>query len=215
MTQDALRTPPAAAKGLITIPARRGKAIRVRTGDLVKIINTHGSQVVDTWALNDADLAEYMSMEHTRASLRRLTPRPGDVMVTNQRRPILSLETDTTPGAHDTLIAACDRYRYQQLGAMGHHDSCTDNLAAALQELDLRIAVTPCPFNLFMNISIAKDGRIEFCAPISRAGEFVSLRAQMDAILVFSACPQDMLPVNGENMKPTEAHLEVVQGVAG
>jgi uncharacterized protein YcgI (DUF1989 family) len=30
----------------------------------------------------------------------------------------------------------------------------------------------------------------------------------MDAILVFSACPQDILPVNGEEMKPTEVNLE-------
>jgi uncharacterized protein len=208
MTQDALPKAQAAAKGLITIPARRGKAIRVSTGDLVKIINTHGSQVVDTWALNNGDLTEYMSMEHTRASLRKLAPRAGEVLVTNHRRPILSLETDTTPGIHDTLIAACDRYRYEQLGAIGHHDSCTDNMAAALQELGQRIVVTPCPLNLFMNISIAKDGRIEFCAPVSRAGDFVSLRVQMDAILVFSACPQDILPVNGEKMKPTEVNLE-------
>jgi uncharacterized protein YcgI (DUF1989 family) len=210
MTQDALPTPQAPAKGLITIPARRGKAIRVRKGDLVKVINTHGTQVVDTWALNNGDLTEYMSMEHTRASLKRLAPRQGDVLVTNHRRPILSLEADTTPGVHDTLIAACDRYRYEQLGVIGHHDSCTDNMAAALQELGQRIAVTPCPFNLFMRISIDEDGRIEFWPPVSRAGEFVSLRVQMDAILVFSACPQDMLPVNGEKMNPTEAHLEVI-----
>ena len=33
-----------------TIPARRGKAAYVRQGQSIRIVNTHGSQVVDTWA---------------------------------------------------------------------------------------------------------------------------------------------------------------------
>jgi len=38
----------------------------------------------------------------------------------------------------------------------------------------------------------------------------VSLRAEIDCIVAFSACPQDMLPVNGLAMRPTEAHFEVL-----
>jgi uncharacterized protein YcgI (DUF1989 family) len=191
----------------IIVPARRGKAIRVPAGSLVRVINTHGKQVVDTWALNADDSGEHMSMEHTRAYLRKLSPGRGDALVTNHRRPILSLEEDTTPGVHDTLIAACDRYRYEQLGVVGYHDNCTDNFAAALRELGATVLTTPAPLNLFMNIPIAADGGVEFRAPLSDAGQFVGLRVHMDAILVFSACPQDLLPVNGEHMTPTEVHL--------
>jgi uncharacterized protein YcgI (DUF1989 family) len=197
------------AARLITVPARRGKAIRISAGSLVRVINTHGKQVVDTWALNARDSGEHMSMEHTRAYLRKLSPRRGDALVTNHRRPILSLEEDTTPGVHDTLIAACDRYRYEQLGVVGHHDNCADNFAAALRELGTAIIATPAPLNLFMNIPVATDGGVEFRAPVSEAGQFVGLRVHMDAILVFSACPQDLLPVNGEHMKPAEIHLAV------
>jgi uncharacterized protein YcgI (DUF1989 family) len=32
----------------ITIPPRRGKAQRAREGQVFKVINTHGQQVVDT-----------------------------------------------------------------------------------------------------------------------------------------------------------------------
>ncbi len=102
---------------LITIPARRGKAARIAKGQTVIVINTHGSQVVDTWAFAAADIAEFMSMEHSRAAFRHVTPRVGDALVTNRRRPILSVVADTTAGVHDTLIAACDRYRYEQLAA--------------------------------------------------------------------------------------------------
>ena len=37
-----------------TIPARRGKAARVSRGQTVRVVNTHGEQVVDTWAFNAA-----------------------------------------------------------------------------------------------------------------------------------------------------------------
>ena len=48
-----------------TIPARRGKAALVAAGQVVRVINTHGEQVVDTWAFNRPDMTEFMSMEHT------------------------------------------------------------------------------------------------------------------------------------------------------
>jgi hypothetical protein len=198
-----------ASEEVIPVPARRGMAVRVRAGELVRVINTHGTQVVDTWALCDRDFAEHMSMEHTRAALRRINPRQGDELVTNHRRAILSLEEDTTPGAHDTLIAACDRYRYQQLGADDDHDNCAANFAAALRNLSCAPPAVPAPLNLFMNIPVHADGRVEFRPPLSSPGQYVALRAQMDAVLVFSACPQDLLPVNGELMCPTGVQLVV------
>ena len=74
-----------------TLPARRGKAVRLRRGQALKVINTHGQQVVDTWAFNADDLAEFMSMEHLRQVLSRIMPRVGDPLATNRRRPILTL----------------------------------------------------------------------------------------------------------------------------
>ena len=50
---------------LQTLPARSGRAVRLETGEAIRIVNTHGSQVVDTWAFNAEDLREFMSMEHT------------------------------------------------------------------------------------------------------------------------------------------------------
>jgi uncharacterized protein YcgI (DUF1989 family) len=93
---------------LLQIPAGHGRAVRLGAREALRIVNTHGHQVVDCWAFSAGDLAEAMSMEHTRAALSRVRPRVGDAFVTNRRRPILLLEEDSSPGIHDTLIAACD-----------------------------------------------------------------------------------------------------------
>jgi len=195
---------------LQTIPARRGKAAFVAKGQGVKVINTHGTQVVDTWAFNRADMTEFMSMEHSRATNHHIIPRVGDAMLTNHRRPILTLLEDTSGGIHDTLMAACDRYRYTELGHDGYHDNCTDNLASGLKELGLAPPETPSPLNLFMNIPWTPAGELSFEEPVSAPKSYVVLRAEMDLVIAFSACPQDILPINGVACQPTEAHFEVV-----
>ncbi len=191
------------------IPARKGTAHRLAKGQTVRIVNTHGSQVVDFWAFNAADLGECMSMEHTRTALDRIIPRVGDTLVTNRRRPILTLVEDTSPGVHDTLIASCDVYRYQQLGCREYHDNCTDNLGRALEGLGLKRVVHPCPFNLFMNIPVRDGVSISWEPPVSKAGDSVAFRAEMDAVVAFSACPQDMVPINGRDCIIHDAHYEV------
>ncbi len=193
-----------------TIPARGGKAVRLARGAAVRIINTHGTQVVDTWAFKGDDVSEYMAMDATRAFNQRLTPCVGDRFVTNRRRPILVLEEDTSPGRHDTLMAACDRWRYELLGVRGYHDNCADNLSRAMRELGLRLTHTPSPLNLFMNIPWQEDGGLAFETPLSTPGDHVLLRALMDCVVAMSACPQDLLPINGLNQEPTEAHFEIV-----
>jgi uncharacterized protein len=195
---------------IVEIPARKGKAARVRKGQTVKVINTKGQQVVDTWAFNTDDLREFMSMEHSRVSLGGIIPKIDGVLVTNKRRPILTLAEDTSGGIHDTLLAACDRYRYEGLGCTEYHDNCTDNLAAGLAELGLSPPETPAPLNLFMNIPVIDGNAIDYLPPVSTPGSYVALRAEMDCVVAFSACPQDLVPINGTAMRPTEAHFEIV-----
>jgi uncharacterized protein YcgI (DUF1989 family) len=151
-----------------------------------------------------------MSMEHTRATLVKICPKTGDHLYTNQRRPILKLIQDTTPGVHDTLMAACDNPRYQLLGCTGYHDNCTDNLLAAMEDIELKTPEIPGPLNLFMNIPWTLDGQLSWQAPASKPGDFVVLEAQLDLVIVFSACPQDILPINGIDRTPTEAHFQIL-----
>ena len=59
---------------LTKVPARRAKAQRVEAGRQIQVVNTHGTQVVDTWVFNAEDLSEWMSMEHTRATINKMMP---------------------------------------------------------------------------------------------------------------------------------------------
>jgi uncharacterized protein YcgI (DUF1989 family) len=186
---------------LTTIPARHGIATHLQAGQTIKVINTHGTQVIDTWAFTlspggspsqPAHIMTQMSMQHTRASLNRTIPRVGDGLYNNEREKLLTVVEDTTEGIHDTLIAACDRQRYEELGGGSEHRNCADNLVEGLKELGVVAPqFTPSPLNLFMNIPVHEDRvTLSFEAPTSKQGQFVRLRAEVDCVVAFSACPQ-------------------------
>ena len=166
---------------------------------------------------------EYMSMMHTRASTLHLCPRIGDTLVSNLRAPLFTVVEDTSPGTHDTLIAACDPQRYKELGVekWEEHGSCSENCVLALKEInersglkgkraigsDVTVNTVPAPLNLFMNIPWTKDGDVSFEAPMTKRGDYIKLRAERDVVVVMSACPQDVLSINGG--KPMVAHFVV------
>jgi len=193
------------------VPARCGVAVRVAAGQRLRVINTHGTQVCDFWAFNAEDLDEHLSMEHLHTEIVSIYPKPGAALVGNRRRPLLHFEEDTSPCVHDTVIAACDHHRYRALGCADYHDNCTDNLRMALIAIGLRAPAIPAPFNLWMNIPVAADGSIQWLPTVSKPGDHVAFLAAMDCIAVMSACPQDLLPINGAESGPTEVHF-VVEG---
>ena len=193
---------------MIEVPAREGRGVELPAGRRFRVIDLEGGQVADTFAFCADDVSEYASAEHTRVHVNRLFPRPGEHFVTNRRRPILFLEEDRTPGIHDMLCAACDPWRYEGLGVEGWHASCRENLETAMAELGHERIEIPQPINLFMNIPVREGGELGWEPAPTKAGDYVSLRAELDLVLVVSACPQDIVAINDRN--PTRVAIELL-----
>lgn len=167
---------------------------------------------------------EYLSLPHTRSSSYKLVPEVSDTLLTNLRNPIITLVEDSTPGAHDTLTAACDANLYTALGVSqpAEHGSCAENLVLALKELnesaglkgtkavgaDISVNIAPTPLHLFMAAPLAlaadaapgsgaRGARIAVEEPKGRKRGFVRFRAERDVVVVLSACPMDVGPQNG------------------
>jgi uncharacterized protein len=193
---------------VIHVPATEGRSVTVSAGQLFRVVDVEGKQVADLFAFNAADVGEYHSAMHTRAAVSHLFPKVGEAFVTNRRRPILTLEADDTPAVHDMLIAPCDPERYQGLGVEEWHPSCRENLELAMRDLGHDQICAPASINLFMNIPVAADGALGWDPAVTAAGDSITLRAEMDAIVVVSACPQDIVPINDCN--PTSIAIEVL-----
>jgi uncharacterized protein len=130
--------------------------------------------------------------------------------MTNQRRAILTLERDDTPAVHDMLIAPCDPERYRGLGVEGWHASCQENLEETMRALGHDRICIPQSINLFMNIPLGADGALGWEPAPTRPGDSITFRAAMDCIVMVSACPQDIVPINDRN--PTAVAIELLGG---
>jgi uncharacterized protein YcgI (DUF1989 family) len=199
----------------IEVPGGTGRAVRVRAGELVRVVDVEGGQVGDVFAFtleapDEHPRNEHHSAAHTRAATSRLFPAVGESFVTDRRRPILTLVADTSPGRHDMLIAACDPQRYAQLGSPGHR-SCATNLREALAAVGHPYAgPTPQPINVFMRIPVGADGTLSWLPAPTAAGDAITFRAELDAVVVVSSCPQDLVGIN--RGAPSPLAVEVLAG---
>lgn len=189
----------------VVIPARDGRAFELRAGQRMKIIDVRGQQVADFIAFDLHNLDEFLSVCHTRGMLGSLRPQRGRPLYTSLRNPIFLLEEDTV-GVHDMLFAPCDRKRYWLDYGDHDHPGCRDNLHRALGGR-VPYARVPDTVNWFMNVPWQPDGTVAIVEPVSRPGDHVVLRAEMDALVAISACPQDKNPCNA--FKPTELRVQV------
>jgi uncharacterized protein YcgI (DUF1989 family) len=192
----------------VPVPAREARAVKVRAGEAVRVIDVEGGQVVDLFAFVARDVEEFASAEHTRVAIDRLFPQVGESFYTNRRRPILRFEMDRSPGVHDMLCAACDPTRYTLLGVKWWHASCQDNLQRAMGDLGYDRVSTPQPINLFMDVHVHPNGSLTHRPAPTKAGDHVVLLAELECIVVASACPQDMTQINHGN--PTSIAIEVL-----
>ena len=179
------------------LPARCGLAVRVKQNQKIEIENRSGTQVCDFWAFNAENLHEHLSMEHLHTSLGSILPKNGDSLVSNTRKKMFTIIEDTSEGFHDTVIASCDHHRYQELGCKDYHDNCVDNLRMALIAIGKRAPAIPSPLNLWMNIPVDQNGKIQWLAPRAKPFDKIELKAYMNTIVVMSSCPQDLTPING------------------
>jgi uncharacterized protein YcgI (DUF1989 family) len=82
-------------------------------------------------------------------------------------------------------------------------------LRMALIAIGARAPAIPAPFNLWMNIPVAADGKVGFLPTVSAPGDRVVFRAEMPAIAVISACPMDLSPINGPDRIVRDLAVEV------
>ncbi len=194
----------------IVVPAKTARAVRVAAGRRVRVVNSEGGQVVDTWAFRASDAGEHLSMAHSRSATYRLFFRAGDVLVTNRFRPILRIVEDTSPGRHDTLHAACSAEGNRFFGFLSPTPNCEDNLRAALGAHGVSDAPAPCPWNLYEHADVSAEGELSDRPASAAAGDYVELECLMDLILVCSACPSRIGAISGADREPRGAEIVIV-----
>jgi uncharacterized protein len=187
------------------IEPQTGVAFELRRGDLLRVIDPRGEQVSDLMAFA-LDGVETLSSGRSIDYNETIYLTAGHTLYSNRSTPMLTVVEDTV-GRHDILFSPCSPEMFEKLyGFDSSHPSCFGNLAGALSKYGIdpdRIGTT---FNIFMNAGLSEDGSIRVLPPLSRAGDFVLLRAEMDLIVALTACSAELS--NNWSFKPIEYEIE-------
>ena len=187
------------------IKPHTGVAFELQKGQLLKVTDPEGQQVSELicYKLNDPD--EWLSSGRTLGHTRTWLITKGHTLFSNQSNAMLTIQEDTC-GRHDFMLAPCNQNMYKIFGDQADaHQSCHENLLSSLMGWDVEPNEIHVTFSIFMNTRFKHDGSIAIEAPISKAGDYVVFRAEMDLVVGLTACSS--LQYNNGSLKPIEYEI--------
>lgn len=191
-----------------------GRVLELSRGQYLRVIDPQGEQVADLVCFSRQDTREWLSSGRTFDYNGTIRLTAGHTLYSNRSRPMLTIVEDTV-GVHDFLFAPCSPEMFQLLtDAPPGHPNCLDNLSTPMAPYGIGRDSIPTAFNIFMNVSIHPDGRLQIEPPASQRGDFILFRAEMDLLVGLTACsaeltnngrfsPIDYQILEGGGMPPT------------
>ncbi len=181
----------------------------VKAGQQLQIIDLHGNQAVDTlfYGFVDGrpDPALRYSAQATVAAQRNIFLTTGSILRAADGTALMTIVADEV-GNHDTIAGACSKesntLRY------GHHTvhqhACAENFLAEATKWGMGKRDIVSNVNFFMNVPVEDDGTLGIVDGLSAPGKSLTLRAEVDTLVLVSNCPQLNNPCNGFDPTPVQ-----------
>jgi uncharacterized protein YcgI (DUF1989 family) len=179
-----------------------GIAFTLKKGQVLHVIDPQGEQVADLIAFAQADKTEWLSSGRSFDYNNTIYLTTGHILYSNKSNQMFTILEDKV-GKHDFLFTPCSPemfkiiYKYE-----GYHPSCFENLTKNLAQFGIEGHTIPTTFNIFMNVDVLPTGELKLGPPLSRPGDFIALRAEIDIIVAVTACSAEMS--NNGSFKPIE-----------
>ena len=180
------------------VPKATGKAFVVKAGQILRLTQPDGAQVIDFDAFSLVDPRETLLTSVTRRY-------EGMHVTTGNRlwsgglreRPMFTIVEDTVE--HQASVSGCTTHdvtsgRCSQSSRVRRYRSdsrgCQEILAQAIAEFGLGLEYVHDPFNIFMRTGVGEGEKMIWEEPFDvKAGDYIELQAEFDVIAAGSACP--------------------------
>lgn len=186
-----------------TVPANQPWSYVLKAGQVLRLVDLEGQQAVDTLLYAADDHEERYSAQDTIRAQGTPYIIEGTKLLSSEGRLMATMLADTA-GGHDTSAGACSAE--SNTVRFGHDKkymhSCRDNFVMELSRHGMTKRDLVSNINFFMNVPIEPDGTLAIVDGMSKPGDYVELRAEMDILCVISNCPQVNNPCNGFNPTP-------------
>jgi hypothetical protein len=170
-------------------------------GQMLRIVDLEGRQAVDFLCYNAADPEERYNAADTMKYAKTIFLTRGHGIYSNLGRRLFTIVEDTC-GRHDTIGGCCSAESNEFRYGVKNTPSCRANFLRALAGFGLGAKDIVANLNFFMNVPVAPDGTMGIVDGLSKPGDYVDLRSEMDVLTAISNCPQVHNPCNGFNPTP-------------
>lgn len=187
------------------ISPQSGASFELRKGDYLKVTDPLGQQVSDLVCFNLHDTREWLSSGKTLDYADTILITKGHKLYSNRSSIMLEILEDTN-GRNDFLLAPCSKETFEIIyNHEGYHPSCHENLYKNLEKYGIGPDDIPVAFNVFMHVNVREDGKFTVDPPLSKAGDYVLFKAEMDLIVAMTACSAGQS--NNFNYKPIDYEI--------
>lgn len=187
------------------IEPQSGVGFPLDRGQVLRVIDPLGAQVSDVMAFARGDATEWLSSGRSIDYNNTIYLTTGHLLYSNTSTPMFTILEDRV-GRHDFLLTPCSQEMFEILYKHeGYHPSCFGNLAKSLAPFGIEGHQIPTTFNAFMNVVVAPSGELTIGPPLSRPGDFVDLRAEMDLVVGVTACSAEL--TNFGTFKPIDVEI--------
>jgi uncharacterized protein len=188
------------------IAVQSGAGFKLKKGQLLKVTDLKGQQVSDLFCFNLNDFSESLSSGRSIDYNDKIFLSTGHQLYSNRSEVMLSIIEDSC-GRHDFLMTPCSLKMFQIVADNSeYHPSCHENLAKSFSEFGISSDQISTTFNIFMNVSVASDGQIKIDQPISKAGDYILFKAEMDLLVGLTSCSHE----ETNNNSFSEIQFEIV-----
>jgi uncharacterized protein len=173
----------------------------LRRGTTLRLTDVEGGANVAALFYNYEDRLERYNMADTLKAQHTAYLTKGYVCYSDMGRVLCSLTEDTS-GWHDTLAGVSnadmvtDKYgrtRFQEQ-RNDFYKNGYDGLVGELGKYGLGKRDIVANVNFFSKVTVDSDGRMHFQPGASKAGSYVDLRFEMNALVVLSTCQHPLDP---------------------
>lgn len=198
----------------LVIPAGGSWSGKIGHGETLTIIDLEGRQGVDFLCYAAGNTEERYHAANTLKKSGTLKLTKGHTLYSDVARPMMSIVADSC-GWHDTIAGCCsvpsNKMLYGAAGTVG----CRENFLRELAKWGMGRKDIVANLNFFCNVPVGQDNALDpltFVGTPSKAGDFITLRAEMDVIGVISNCPQINNPCSGG--KPTPIAIAITRAAS-
>jgi uncharacterized protein YcgI (DUF1989 family) len=190
------------------VPHNTGWSAEMKKGQIIRITAT---TTVDFVCFRLQNLRERFDQARTKVYNMTLFVTVGHKLMGRNNQHMMTILADGfKEGTHDLQKGMCSGYRFQlakQEGRLGEYyprqineipdHGCYENLSKALASYGIIPEDIPSPLNLNQHMKIdGVTGKMEHTQVRPQPGNYTDMRAEMDLLVAFSACPD--LPVGGK-----------------